>query len=143
MMAIKQLSAFVENKPGTLLAMLKALADAGINIRAMSIADTRDFGILRLIVSDVEKAANVLEHNSIVTTTDVLAVEMRDEAGALSNILSALGEANINIEYLYAFTARTERGAYVVFRVDDNEAAERVLQAHRIATLSEAEIAAI
>ncbi|MCI5754088.1 MAG: ACT domain-containing protein [Clostridiales bacterium] len=142
-MAIKQLSAFVENKPGTLLAMLKALADAGINIRAMSIADTRDFGILRLIVSDVEKAANVLEHNSIVTTTDVLAVEMRDEAGALSNILSALGEANINIEYLYAFTARTERGAYVVFRVDDNEAAERVLQAHRIATLSEAEIAAI
>ena len=97
-MAIKQLSAFVENKPGTLLAMLKALADAGINIRAMSIADTRDFGILRLIVSDVEKAANVLEHNSIVTTTDVLAVEMRDEAGALSNILSALGEANINIE---------------------------------------------
>ena len=142
-MAIKQLSAFVENKPGTLLAMLKALADAGINIRAMSIADTRDFGILRLIVSDVEKAANVLEHNSIVTTTDVLAVEMRDEAGALSNILSALGEANINIEYLYAFTARTERGAYVVFRVDDNEAAERVLQTHRIATLSEAEIAAI
>ena len=142
-MAIKQLSAFVENKPGTLLAMLKALADAGINIRAMSIADTRDFGILRLIVSDVEKAANVLEHNSIVTTTDVLAAEMRDEAGALSNILSALGEANINIEYLYAFTARTERGAYVVFRVDDNEAAERVLQAHRIATLSEAEIAAI
>ena len=142
-MAIKQLSAFVENKPGTLLAMLKALADAGINIRAMSIADTRDFGILRLIVSDVEKAANVLEHNSIVTTTDVLAVEMRDEAGALSNILSALGEANINIEYLYAFTARTERGAYVVFRVDDNEAAERVLQAHSIATLSEAEIAAI
>ena len=142
-MAIKQLSAFVENKPGTLLAMLKALADAGINIRAMSIADTRDFGILRLIVSDVEKAANVLEHNSIVTTTDVLAVEMRDEAGALSNILIALGEANINIEYLYAFTARTERGAYVVFRVDDNEAAERVLQAHRIATLSEAEIAAI
>ena len=142
-MAIKQLSAFVENKPGTLLAMLKALADAGINIRAMSIADTRDFGILRLIVSDVEKAATVLEHNSIVTTTDVLAVEMRDEAGALSNILSALGEANINIEYLYAFTARTERGAYVVFRVDDNEAAERVLQAHRIATLSEAEIAAI
>ena len=142
-MAIKQLSAFVENKPGTLLAMLKALADAGINIRAMSIADTRDFGILRLIVSDVEKAAHVLEHDSIVTTTDVLAVEMRDEAGALSNILSALGEANINIEYLYAFTARTERGAYVVFRVDDNEAAERVLQAHRIATLSEAEIAAI
>ena len=142
-MAIKQLSAFVENKPGTLLAMLKALADAGINIRAMSIADPREFGLLRLIVSDVEKAANVLEHNSIVTTTDVLAVEMRDEAGALSNILSALGEANINIEYLYAFTARTERGAYVVFRVDDNEAAERVLQAHRIATLSEAEIAAI
>ena len=142
-MAIKQLSAFVENKPGTLLAMLKALADAGINIRAMSIADTRDFGILRLIVSDIDKAAAVLQHDSIVTTTDVLAVEMHDEAGALSDILRALGEANINIEYLYAFTARTERGAYVVFRVDDNEAAERVLQTHSIATLSEAEIAAI
>ena len=142
-MAIKQLSAFVENKPGTLLAMLKALADAGINIRAMSIADTRDFGILRLIVSDIDRAAAVLQHDSIVTATDVLAVEMRDEAGALSGILRALGEANINIEYLYAFTARTERGAYVVFRVDDNEVAERVLQAHHIATLSEAEVAAI
>lgn len=142
-MAIKQLSAFIENKPGTLLGMLKALADAGINLRAMSIADTRDFGILRLIVSDIDKATAVLQQDSIVTTTDVLAVEMRDEAGALSDILCALGEANINIEYLYAFTARTERGAYVVFRVDDNEAAERVLQAHNIATLSEDEVAAI
>lgn len=136
-MAIKQLSAFVENKPGKLMAPVKALADAQINIRAMSIADTKDFGILRLIVSDTDRAKAVLEEDSLVTVTKVIAVEMPDEAGSLSAILHILGDAGINIEYLYAFTAPTDPGAYVVIRVDDNEAAEAALHEKGIHTLSD------
>ena len=120
-MSIKQLSVFVENKPGKLLEIVKTLAEAEINIRAMSIADTKDFGIL----SD----------GCVVTVTEVIAVEMNDKAGALSNVLKAFGEAEINIEYMYAFTASTELGAYVVIRVDDNCAAEKVLAQKGIATL--------
>lgn len=134
-MSIKQLSVFVENKPGKLLEIVKTLAEAEINIRAMSIADTKDFGILRLIVSDTEKAKEILSDDCVVTVTEVIAVEMSDKAGALSNVLKAFGEAEINIEYMYAFTASTELGAYVVIRVDDNCAAEKVLVQKGIATL--------
>lgn len=139
-MAIKQLSVFVENKPGDLFGKVKDLADAKINIRAMSIADTKDFGILRLIVSDTEKAKEVLSEDSIVTVTEVIAAEMSDEAGALAKILSAFGEEGINIEYMYAFTASTELGAYVVLRVDDNATAERVLKANGVSVLNTAAI---
>lgn len=139
-MAIKQLSVFVENKPGDLLGKVKDLAAAKINIRAMSIADTKDFGILRLIVSDTDKAKEVLSEDSIVTVTEVIAAEMSDEAGALAKILSAFGEEGINIEYMYAFTASTELGAYVVLRVDDNATAERVLKANGISVLDTAAI---
>lgn len=139
-MAIKQLSVFVENKPGKLLSIVKSLADAQVNIRAMSIADTKDFGILRLIVSDTDKAKEILSEDCVVTVTSVIAAEMSDEAGALSKILNAFGAADINIEYMYAFTASTELGAYVVIRVDDNDAAEKVLGDNGIATL---DIAAI
>ena len=139
-MAIKQLSVFVENKPGTLLEIVKSLADAEINIRAMSIADTKDFGILRLIVSDTEKAKDILSEDCVVTVTDVIAAEMSDKAGALSAVLTAFGKSNINIEYMYAFTASTELGAYVVLRVDDNAAAEKVLKDNGIATLDNAAI---
>lgn len=139
-MAIEQLSVFVENKPGDLLGKVKDLADAKINIRAMSIADTKDFGILRLIVSDTDKAKEVLSEDSIVTVTEVIAAEMSDEAGALAKILSAFGDEGINIEYMYAFTASTELGAYVVLRVDDNATAERVLKANGISVLDKAAI---
>ena len=139
-MAIKQLSVFVENKPGKLLDIVKALAEEDINIRAMSIADTKDFGILRLIVSDTEKAKAVLSEDCIVTVTNVIAAEMNDKAGALSTILNAFEEPNINIEYMYAFTASTELGAYVVLRVDNNEAAEKVLKDNGIAFLDNAAI---
>lgn len=139
-MAIKQLSVFVENKPGKLLDIVKSLAVADINIRAMSIADTKDFGILRLIVSDTEKAKEILSEDCVVTVTKVIAAEMNDKAGALSTILNAFGEANINIEYMYAFTASTELGAYVVLRVDDNDAAEKVLKDNDIAILDNAAI---
>lgn len=134
-MAIKQLSVFVENKPGKLLDIVKALAGEDINIRAMSIADTKDFGILRLIVSDTEKAKAILSEDCVVTVTNVIAAEMNDKAGALSTILNAFGEPNINIEYMYAFTASTELGAYVVIRVDDTDAAEKVLKDNGIAVL--------
>lgn len=139
-MAIKQLSVFVENKPGKLLEIVKELASANINIRAMSIADTKDFGILRLIVSDTDKAKEILSDNCVVTVTPVIAAEMSDKAGALSSILEDFGCENINIEYMYAFTASTAMGAYVVFRVDDNDAAERVLKSKGISVLENAAI---
>lgn len=139
-MAIKQLSVFVENKPGKLLEIVKTLADAKINIRAMSIADTKDFGILRLIVSDTDKAKELLSDDCVVTVTPVIAAEMSDKAGSLSSILEDFDCEKINIEYMYAFTASTELGAYVVFRVDDNDAAERVLKSKGISVLDNAAI---
>lgn len=139
-MAIKQISVFLENKPRKILNAVKAIADAKINIRAMSLADTTDFGILRLIVSDIEKAKEVLSEDSLITVTEVIAVEMRDESGSLAEILNALAEAKINIEYMYAFTAATENGAYVVLRVDDNSHAEQALKAHNIELLRNADI---
>ena len=142
-MAIKQLSAFVENKPGRLLEMIKRIADEDINIRAMSIADTKDFGILRLILADVQKARDVLSEDTLVSVTEVIAVEMCDKAGSLYHILKILGDANINIEYMYAFTASTNLGAYVVLRVNDNEAAEQVLHSNGVETLSQADISEI
>ena len=138
-MAIKQLSVFVENKSGKLLETVKALADAKIDIRAMSIADTKDFGILRLIVSDIDGAKNVLE-DSIYTVTDVVAAEMKDESGALYDIMSVLGNADINIDYMYAFTSTVNSGAYVVLRVDDNNATEKVLEENGIKVLASADI---
>ena len=142
-MAIQQLSVFVENQKGKLLGTVKTLADAGINIRAMSIADTKDFGILRLITSDNAKAMEVLADESIVNTTKVIAAKMEDRAGALYQVLQILSDAQINIEYLYAFTASEDFGAYVVFRVSDAAAAQEILNAHGVATLDDADIVEI
>lgn len=139
-MAIKQLSVFVENKQGKLVETVRAISAADINIRAMSIADTKDFGILRLIVSDNEKAIAALNENTVVTTTQVIAVKMDDKAGALCNILSALSESGIDVEYMYAFTASADFGAYVVVRVDDVAAAEKALGDKGIATLNESDM---
>ena len=139
-MAIQQLSVFVENQKGKLLGTVKTLAEAGINIRAMSIADTKDFGILRLITSDNQKAMEVLADESIVNTTMVIAAKMEDRAGALYKVLQILSDAQINIEYLYAFTASEDFGAYVVFRVSDAAAAQEILNAHGVATLDDADI---
>ena len=139
-MAIEQLSVFVENQKGKLLGTVKTLAEAGINIRAMSIADTKDFGILRLITSDNQKAMEVLADESIVNTTMVIAAKMEDKAGALYKVLQILSDAQINIEYLYAFTASEDFGAYVVFRVSDAAAAQEILNAHGVATLDDADI---
>ena len=140
-MAIKQLSIFVDNKPGKLIDIVKSISDAGINIRAMSIADTQDFGILRLIVSDNERLMKILGEKSIVKTTEVLAVKMEDKAGALYNVVKVLSDAGINIEYVYAFTAHSELGEYVVFRVDDVRSAEKELNDKGFVTLNSEDMA--
>ena len=128
-MAIKQLSVFVENKPGRLIPMIKALSDAQINIRAMSIADTQDFGILRIICEDEANALGILRDGGyVVTETEVLAVEICDKPGSLAKILDVLAEASVIVEYTYAFLSVKNAGsAYMIFRVDDNNAAEKVL----------------
>lgn len=128
-MAIKQLSIFVENKQGRLVEITKMLADSGVNMRALSIADTRDFGILRLIVDDTQKACLVLAENSVmVKITDVVAVEMPHRTGSLNAALTVLCSAGINVEYLYAFLSSSGQGAYVVLRVADNAQAEQALK---------------
>ena len=139
-MAIKQLSVFLENKPGQLAAAVKLISEGGVNIRALSLADTRDFGILRLIVSDNKKAKELLAEKSIVTETPVIAVKMEDEAGALNRILQSLQEEQINVEYLYAFTGAAAYSAYTVLRVDDAAHAELVLKNNGVSTLSDAEL---
>ncbi|MCQ2543854.1 MAG: amino acid-binding protein [Lachnospiraceae bacterium] len=126
-MAIKQVSVFVENKKGKLVEVIEKLAKANINIQAMSIADSKDFGILRLIVSDNDKAVALLEEDTIVKTTDVIAVKMDDIEGALYKVLQTLDKADINVDYSYAFTVHKELDAYVVFRVDNIADAEKIL----------------
>ena len=139
-MAITQLSVFLENKPGQLAAAVELISEGGVNIRALSLADTRDFGILRLIVSDNDKAKALLAEKSIVTETPVIAVKMEDEAGALNKILQALQEERINVEYLYAFTGAAAYSAYTVLRVDDAAHAELVLKNAGVSTLTDAEL---
>ncbi|MCR5208059.1 MAG: ACT domain-containing protein [Eubacterium sp.] len=139
-MAITQLSAFLENVPGTLCKAVAAITDAGVNIRALSVADTKDFGILRVIVSDTEKTKAALDDKTIVRETPVIAVKMNDKAGALNNILNTLTAAGINIEYVYAFTGAVAGNAYVVLRVDEVEQAEQILARNGIQTLSDSDI---
>ena len=136
-MAITQLSVFLMNQPGTLVDAIKSISEAGINIRAMSIAEANDFGILRIIVSDTEAACRLLSDKYLFSKTEVVAAQMSDRSGALYPILAALNEANINIEYMYAFTGSGQEEAYVVFRVNDVKTAEEVLNANGIATLSD------
>ena len=139
-MAITQLSAFLENTPGTLYQAVSAISDAGINLRALSVADTKDFGILRMIVSDVTKTKEILSEYTLAAETKVIAVKMDDHAGALKYILKIMEEAAINIEYVYAFTAAVAGSAYVVMRVNDIEEAEAVLNGNSIVTLSDEDL---
>lgn len=139
-MAIKQLSVFIENKKGQMADAIKKISDAQINIRAMSVADSRDFGILRLIVSDTDKAKVLLSNETLVKETDVIAVKMDDIEGALYKVLNVLEDASINVEYSYAFTAGNNSGAYVVFRVDDVTTAEKLLADRGFAFAAESDI---
>ena len=129
-MSIKQLSVFAENKPGAIVEITDALAARNIDIRAMSIADTQNFGVVRLIVSDVEASRDALrEIECIVSVTDVVCVEMSDRPGSLADIIKLLAKNDINIEYMYAFVAVSREHAYTVFRVSDNELTEAALAA--------------
>ena len=126
-MAIKQLTVFLPNQKGTVVSVTDILSKNGINLRALSLAETQDFGILRLIVNDVEAAETLLKEEYLIKTVDVVGVKINDEPGKLTSALDVLDKANINVEYLYAFMARTEKHAYVVLRVEDNEEAESLL----------------
>jgi len=128
-MSIKQLSVLLENKPGSLCEVTKLLYEGGINIRALTVADTNDFGILRIITDDQSKAAKILSDDQhIVAVTDVVVASMNDVPGSISNIFKVLSEADITVEYTYAFLSdKTHIDSAVVLRVDDNEKAEKVL----------------
>lgn len=127
-MAIRQLTVFVENRQGTIVSVTETLSKHNINIRALSIAETEDFGILRLIVNDEAAAVKALEEEGcLIKITEVVGVKIGDAPGKLTAALKVLDNANVNVEYLYAFMARTEKHAYVVLRVEDNDAAENIL----------------
>jgi hypothetical protein len=127
-MDVKQISVFVENYAGNLAQLTKLLSDNDIDMRALSIADTKDFGILRIIVNDSYKAACVLKDGGYVCNiTSVLAVEMDDAPGSLNKILMLLGENGLNLEYTYAFNGRKAGKAYMILRVDETERTIEVL----------------
>lgn len=140
-MSLKQLTVFVENKQGTLVDITDTLATHHVNLRALSIADTQDFGLLRLIVNDNTTAASVLSDKGyVLKITEVIGVKIGDQPGKLSKALSVLAEAGINVEYLYAFMARTEKHAYVVLRPTDNAAAEKALEAAGFHLITDADL---
>ncbi len=143
-MAIRQISVFVENKQGSLVRITDVLAEANIDLRAMSIADTQDFGILRIIVSDTDKAMEVLrKENCIATLTEVVGARLRNEPGALATVVRVLSEGGINMEYMYAFNGATPHHAYMVLRVDNNSKVEEILSANGIKSLTEEQVADI
>ncbi len=127
-MKVEQISIFLENKPGSLEKATRVLKDANINIRTLSLAETSDFGILRLIVNDVEKANKVLKENSFrVNKTAVVAVEVPDRPGGMHSIMEVLARESINVEYLYAFVEKSGQNAVIIFRFDNPEKAIEVL----------------
>ena len=140
-MAIKQLTVFVENKQGTLVSITKTLSENNINMRALSIAETQDFGMLRLIVDDTATAEKVLaDAGYLIKVNDVVGVKIGDAPGKLSGALSVLDEKKINMDYLYAFMSRTEKHAYVVLRVENNEVAESALMNAGFKLITEADV---
>jgi hypothetical protein len=127
-MKVQQISVFIENIPGRLAEVTRVLGKAGINIRALSLADTSDFGVLRLIVDKIDRAKEVLaEHQFTVTKTDVVAVEVPDRPLGLAEILHILDSAGVTVEYLYAFVERMEENAVIIFRFDNVDEAVKVL----------------
>ena len=140
-MKVEQISIFVENKSGRLAEVTGILAKNGINIRALSLADTADFGILRLIVNDIEKTKKLLKDNGFtVGQNEVVAVEVPDRPGGLAGILSALQGKDINVEYMYAFVQKSEGNAVLIFRFDEIENAIDTLRKAGVRLLSDEEI---
>lgn len=140
-MTVQQISVFLENRPGGLAEFTKVLSEKNIDMRAMCIAETPDFGILRIIVDDVYNTmCTIKESGYICSVTKVLAVEIPDKPGSLLNTLTILGENKINLEYSYAFTTRKKDVAYMILRVNDNEKAAEVLTVNGIKLVDQDEI---
>jgi hypothetical protein len=136
-MKVEQVSVFLENKQGSLEEVMRILKEANVNIRTLSLADTTDFGILRLIVNDVDTTSRVLrDHGFRVSRTTVVAVEVPDKPGGLHSILAVLARENITVEYLYAFVEKSGENAVIIFRFDDSAAAIEVLRKNSFSVLS-------
>lgn len=141
-MSVKQVSVFLENKPGTLKKMTEVLAKNNVNIRALSLADTKDFGIARMLVNDVFETTNVLkEANFVASFTSVLVYAISDKTGGLDSLLQHFEDAQVNIEYMYAFAGK-ER-AYMIFRVADTKKAESLLAEKGLQSLSQEQISEV
>lgn len=137
----KQLSVFLENKAGRLARVTSVLGEAGINIRALSIADTSDFGILRIIVNDPQSAYAILKDAGFtVSETEVIAVRVQDTPGGLAAVLEQMSEANLNIEYMYAFLGTSDNDALVIFKVEDIKQARVAFKENGIQFLEEQEL---
>ena len=140
-MFIKQISVFIENKKGRLANLTTALGDAGIDLIALSIADTTNYGILRCIVKKTEEALKLIRDAGFTAnTTEVLAVEVADRPGGLDKVLKILLEDDISVEYLYSFTHSPEKSALIIFKVEDNAKAAEALEKHGIRTLMQADL---
>ncbi|MBI1390864.1 MAG: ACT domain-containing protein [bacterium] len=140
-MKLKQLSLFLENRPGQLVQAAQALKEAGVNILTLSLADTEQFGILRLIVSDWEKGKRALEaHQCVVNAADVAALEVSDRPGGLAEILGIIEECGINIEYMYAFTFGRDGKAILIFRFEEVDEAIAKLQARNVNVIGSVEL---
>ena len=140
-MSVKQISVFLENKPGKLSEMTALLAENNIDIRALSLAETENFGIVRVITDDPMRTVQVLKDEGyICSLTPVVAVAIEDKPGALVNLLDTMADAGINLEYTYAFLAKKANSACIAFRVADSEAASRLLTAKGIKTLSQEDL---
>ena len=144
-MSIKQISVFVENKPGALYGLTGVLAQNGVDLRALSLAETSEFGIVRIIVDNLYQAATVLKDASYVhSLTPVVGVAIPDVPGGLNKVLQVLTDARVNVEYMYAFLGGHDVDrAYMIFRVSDESAAEAALAARGIRTLEQEEVEAL
>jgi hypothetical protein len=135
-MKVEQISIFLENRPGGLEQVTRILKDAGINIRTLSLADTSDYGILRMIVNDVDTTCRVLKENGFrVSRTNVVAIEVPDRPGGLHGILAVLAGSGVNIEYMYAFVERSGQNAVMIFRFDAPDKAITILQQNGLTVL--------
>jgi hypothetical protein len=143
-MSIKQISVFVENRPGRLARITQTIAEAGMDIRAISVSDTTDFGILRLIVDDPQIVCRKLEAEGFTASlTDVLIVGLEDAPGALAKVARLLADAKINVEYLYAFISKSDHHAYVILKIEDMRSGMDVLKESGVRLLTQEEIAGI
>jgi len=143
-MIVKQVSIFLENSKGRLAEVTRVLAKERVDIRALSLADTSDFGVLRIIVNRPDRCLEVLkEHGFVARTTEVVAVEVEDRPGGMSRVLDALDEAGLNVEYMYAYVAKAGENAVVICKIDEREKALAVLEKKGIPTISAAGLEAL